>query len=43
MRAALKAAHRAAFYIDTDEWRGAVVAQSRVSLLQAVLGLGRHA
>ncbi|MGB3289948.1 MAG: M14 family metallopeptidase [Burkholderiaceae bacterium] len=36
---AMKAAHRAAFYPDHDDWRGAVVAQSRVSLLQAIMGL----
>lgn len=38
-RKAMKAAHRAAFYPDHDGWRGAVVAQSRVNLLQAIYGL----
>ncbi|SHH53106.1 M14 family metallopeptidase [Pollutimonas bauzanensis] len=38
-RAALKAAHKAAFYPDHDDWRGAVVGQSRATLLQAVYGL----
>jgi hypothetical protein len=42
-RRALKAAHKAAFYPDRDEWRGAVVGQSRTSLLQAIYGLSSAA
>ncbi len=38
-RQAIKAAHRAAFYVETDEWRGAIVAQARVCALQAIRGL----
>lgn len=38
-RKAMKAAHKAAFYPDHDDWRGAVVGQSRTSLLQAINGL----
>lgn len=38
-RKAMKAAHRDTFYVDTDEWRGAIVAQTRVSILQALRGL----
>lgn len=38
-RRAMKAAHKAAFYPDHDDWRGAVVGQSRTSLLQAINGL----
>lgn len=38
-RRALKSAHRAAFYPDHDDWRGAVIGQSRVALLQALNGL----
>ncbi|TEA79111.1 DUF2817 domain-containing protein [Allopusillimonas ginsengisoli] len=38
-RKAMKAAHRAAFYVDTDAWRGAILAQSRVCILQAIRGL----
>lgn len=40
-RRAQKAAHRAAFYPDHDDWRGAVIAQSRVGLLQAIYGLSQ--
>ncbi|MBB5215809.1 M14 family metallopeptidase [Parapusillimonas granuli] len=40
-RRALKAAHRAAFYPDADDWRGAVLGQSRVAILQAICGLSR--
>ncbi|NYT80152.1 DUF2817 domain-containing protein [Alcaligenaceae bacterium] len=40
-RRALKAGHRAAFYPDADDWRGAVLGQSRVSILQAICGLAR--
>lgn len=36
---ALKAAHKATFYPDHDDWRGAVIGQSRVSLLQTINGL----
>ena len=32
---------RDAFYIDSDDWRGMVLGQSRTSVLQAVLSLGR--
>lgn len=39
LRAELKAAHRAAFYPDRDDWRGAVIGQSRTALLQALYGL----
>ncbi|HUG57869.1 MAG TPA: M14 family metallopeptidase [Candidimonas sp.] len=35
----MKVAHKAAFYPDHDDWRGAVVGQSRTSLLQAINGL----
>lgn len=38
-RRALKSAHRAAFYPDHDDWRGAVIGQSRCALLQAIYGL----
>ncbi|NYT63903.1 DUF2817 domain-containing protein [Alcaligenaceae bacterium] len=38
-RKAMKVAHKAAFYPDHDDWRGAVIGQSRVSLLQAINGL----
>jgi len=41
LRKQLKAAHRAAFYPDHDDWRGAVIGQSRVGLLQAIYGLSR--
>lgn len=41
VREQLKAAHRAAFYPDHDDWRGAVIGQSRVGLLQAIYGLSR--
>ncbi len=36
---ALKAAHKAAFYPAHDDWRGAVLGQSRTCLLQAIKGL----
>lgn len=39
LRRSLKAAHRAAFYPDHDDWRGAVIGQSRATLLQTLLGL----
>lgn len=38
-RQAQKAAHKAAFYPDYDDWRGAVIGQSRASLLQTINGL----
>ncbi len=38
-RSAIKTAHKAAFYPDSDDWRGAVIGQSRTSLLQALYGL----
>jgi hypothetical protein len=38
-RQALKSAHRASFYPDHDDWRGAVIGQSRCALLQAIYGL----
>ncbi len=38
-RNAIKAAHKAAFYLDNDDWRGAVIGQSRTGLLQALYGL----
>ncbi|NGM85738.1 DUF2817 domain-containing protein [Parapusillimonas sp. SGNA-6] len=38
-RQALKSAHRATFYPDHDDWRGAVIGQSRCALLQAIYGL----
>ncbi|RTZ45804.1 DUF2817 domain-containing protein [Candidimonas sp. SYP-B2681] len=37
--AAMKAAHKAAFYPDHDDWRGAVLGQSRTCVLQAIYGL----
>lgn len=39
VRQALRQQHRQAFYPDHDDWRGAVLGQSRVSLLQAIIGL----
>ncbi len=38
-RTALRAAHKAALYPDRDDWRGAIIGQSRACLLQAVYGL----
>lgn len=38
-RSTIKAAHKAAFYPDNDDWRGAVIGQSRTGLLQALYGL----
>lgn len=38
-RQALKAAHRAAFYPESDDWKGAVIGQSRATLLQTIYGL----
>jgi hypothetical protein len=38
-RRALKSAHRSAFYPDHDDWRGAVIGQSRCVVLQAIYGL----
>ena len=35
----IKRALRDAFYVDSDEWRGMVYGQARVSLLQALAGL----
>ena len=37
--AAIKAQIRAAFYIDTDIWRGMVLGQSLIATRQAVAGL----
>lgn len=42
MRQALKQQHRDAFCPDHDDWRGAVLGQSRVSLLQAIIGLSEQ-
>jgi len=39
--ALLKQQIRAAFYCDEDPWRGMVLGQARVALLQALVGLGR--
>jgi hypothetical protein len=39
--AAIKRALRDAFYGDTDGWKGMVTAQTRVAVLQAIIGLGR--
>ena len=38
-RDAIRVTMRDAFYIDADDWRGMVLGQSRVAVLQAVLGL----
>ena len=38
-RDAIRSAMRDAFYIEADDWKGMVIGQSRVSVLQAVLGL----
>jgi len=37
--ARLKAAIRAAFYDDSDDWRGMIVGQARTAVLQAAIGL----
>lgn len=39
--AAIKRALRDAFYGDCDGWKGMVTAQTRVAVLQAIIGLGR--
>lgn len=39
--ATIKQALRDAFYVDTDDWRRAILAQGREVALQAVRGLGR--
>ncbi|MBV6305343.1 M14 family metallopeptidase [Candidimonas humi] len=39
LRRQLKAVHRATFYPDHDDWRGAVIGQSRATLLQTLNGL----
>ncbi|MCU0762219.1 MAG: M14 family metallopeptidase [Hydrogenophaga sp.] len=39
LRRAIKHRVMAAFYVDTDEWRGQIVAQARQALFQAVDGL----
>jgi hypothetical protein len=36
---AIKADLKAAFYVDTDAWRGQIVSQARQALFQAVDGL----
>ena len=41
-RSAIKEAHKAAFYPGNDDWRGAVIGQSRTSLLQALYGLSKR-
>ncbi|MBU6259025.1 MAG: M14 family metallopeptidase [Burkholderiales bacterium] len=38
-RAAVRARMRAAFYVETDDWKRSVVAQSRAAALQALAGL----
>ena len=38
-RAEIQRQVAAAFYIDTEAWRGALVAQTRVAVLQACHGL----
>ena len=40
-RALLKQQIRCAFYRDEDPWRGMVLGQARVAVLQALMGLGR--
>jgi hypothetical protein len=37
---AIKQAMRSAFYVDADDWRGMVAAQTRVAVLQACWGIG---
>lgn len=39
-RAAIKAALKDAFYVDADDWRGMVVAQTRVAAVQVCFALG---
>lgn len=41
LRDAIKARIKAAFYVDTDIWRGQIVAQARQALFQAAEGLAR--
>jgi hypothetical protein len=40
-RAQIKAQMLAAFYTDTDVWKGQIVSQARQSMFQAVAGLAR--
>ena len=39
--AQIKAQMLAAFYTDTDEWKGQIISQARQSMFQAVDGLTR--
>lgn len=41
-RAAIKQAVREAFYIETDDWKGRVLGQSRTAVLQSVLALSTN-
>jgi hypothetical protein len=40
---AIRQALRDAFYCDNDEWKGMVLGQTRVALLQSIQGLGNEA
>jgi hypothetical protein len=41
LAARIKADLKAAFYVDTDAWRGQIVSQGRQAMFQAVSGLAQ--